>query len=330
MKAAAVVVELDLGDMVELEGAAGEPLRTVAAHEHLHRLFASLSDLLPHSRDLALGHDVPVRDQDDAVREQIDLVEDVTRDEHVLAFAGQLTEQFDRLGADHRVETVERLVEHHDLRMVGDRLRQLDPLPHALAVARDPPVRRVDQAHTLQGLRGEPLGFAPAQAVQQQVGEDELPPRHTPREGVVLGAVAEVPEQILRPRGGNAEDADLAPGRPQQAREQVHQGALARSVRSDQAGDPGLDHEVHAVDAQHVAVELRDVAQGDVRRAAHLTTSKARTRRYSSAADSATSPTAASQAAAPGIWTLPSVPKTEEESAAVTSNATTMLPSQES
>ena len=158
-------------------------------------------------------------------------MQDVARDEHVLAFARQVTEKFDRLGAHHRIEAVERLVQHHDLGLVRDRLRQLDPLPHSLAVAADPAMRRVDQADPLQRPRRKALRGGAVQAVQEQVGEHELPAGHPAREGVVLGAVTEAAEEILRPADRNAENADLAPRRPQQAREQIHQRALARPVR---------------------------------------------------------------------------------------------------
>ena len=207
-------------------------------------------------------------------------MQDVARDEHVLAFAGELAEKVDRLRAHHRVEAVQRLVQHHDLGPVGDRLGQLDPLPHALAVAGDPPVGRVDQSDPLQRPRGQPFRLAPLQPVQQQVGEDELPAADAAREGVVLGAVAEVPELLPRAADRDAQDADLAPRGPQQPRQQVHQGALARTVRPHQAGDPRLDDQVDPVDAQHVPVELRDLAEDDAGGvAAHLTTSNARTRR---------------------------------------------------
>ena len=57
-----------------------------------------------------------------------------------------LLEERDGLGARQRVEPVERLVEDDHLRIVRGGLRQLDALPHALAVGGDRAVARLGQA----------------------------------------------------------------------------------------------------------------------------------------------------------------------------------------
>ena len=80
--------------------------------------------------------------------------------------------------------------------------------------------------------------------------------------------------------GGNAQDGDLALRRTDQPGHQVHQGGLARPVRTDEAGDAGRNREAHFVDAQHFAVEARDVGEGD-EGVAHRTTSVPRILRAS-------------------------------------------------
>ena len=54
-----------------------EDLRAVAADEHLHGLFA---DFLPDLVDIAFGDEVSAGDEDDAVGDAVDFVEDVAGD----------------------------------------------------------------------------------------------------------------------------------------------------------------------------------------------------------------------------------------------------------
>ena len=63
--------------------------------------------------------------------------------------AAQFAEQRDGFGAHQRIEAVQRLIQHQHPRIVRDGLRQLDPLPHAFAVAGDFAVRGFGHAHAL-------------------------------------------------------------------------------------------------------------------------------------------------------------------------------------
>ena len=47
--------------------------------------------------------------------------------------------------ANQRIETVQRLVQHQQVGIVRDGLRQPHPLPHALGIRRDLAVRRLGQ-----------------------------------------------------------------------------------------------------------------------------------------------------------------------------------------
>jgi hypothetical protein len=175
-----------------------------------------LVDLVAHSRDRAFRHDVAVVHEDHAVGEEVDLVEDVTGEHDVTSFVGELPEQRDRLGAGHRVQPVQRLVEHDDLGVVGDRLGQSDPLPHPLAVSRDArtaasvkPTRAIAPLGALAAL-----GFG--QAVELQRGVHELVARSA-RAGTSRTACSSRPcGRALRGGRPGAANRDASPRRAQQ------------------------------------------------------------------------------------------------------------------
>ena len=134
-QAHAVVVQPDLGDVIFAEQPRRHARRVAAADEVLARV---LLDLLAHRADGSLGDDHPVGDQHDLVADQIHFLQDVAREDDVLALARPGAEQRDRLGAHQRVKAVQRLVEDEHFGIVRDRLRQPDALPHALGI-RTPP-----------------------------------------------------------------------------------------------------------------------------------------------------------------------------------------------
>jgi len=164
-------------------------------NQHLRR---ALVDLLAHAGDLALGDDVPVVDEHDAVGEEVDLVEDVAGEEHVAPLLRERLEERDRLGARHRVEAVERLVEDDDLRVVRDRLSETDALAHPLAIPRDAAARGFLEADLRDRVGGLGLRVGAGQAVEEQRRPHELVSGEPGREGVVLRAVADLLHQELR------------------------------------------------------------------------------------------------------------------------------------
>ena len=87
---------------------------------------------------VAFGEDPAVVDQQDVRRHRLDLVQDVARDEDALARRGaQSLIRRMVLRAHQRIHAGQRLVENQQLGIVHQRLRQLDALPHALAVGAD-------------------------------------------------------------------------------------------------------------------------------------------------------------------------------------------------
>ena len=70
-----------------------------------------LVDQLPYLVNVALGENPPVVDQQDVWRHQLDLVQDVTRDDDRLACFGPILDHLDRSPATKWVHTGQWLVE---------------------------------------------------------------------------------------------------------------------------------------------------------------------------------------------------------------------------
>ena len=81
----------------------------------------------------------------------------------LLPWPGPVPDQPDRLApATDRVHAGERLVEDEQFGIVHERLRELDALPHPLAVGADALARGVHQVHQVERAlgRGAGLGLA--------------------------------------------------------------------------------------------------------------------------------------------------------------------------
>src|SRR5689334_21364206 len=93
-------------------------------------------------------------------------------------------------------------------------------------------------------------------SVNAQVRLDELEPGQGPRKGIKLRAISDLPEKDLRMVRVETQHADVSSGRFDQPGHQVHQRGLARAVWTDQAGDPRLNNQAHAVHTENLAVEF--------------------------------------------------------------------------
>src|SRR5690242_4489903 len=165
----AIVVQPDFADVILAEEARCHIRRVAAPNEVLTRV---LLNLLADGANRAFGHDHPARDEHDLIADQIHFLKNVARDDHVLAFARPRAEERDRLRANQRVEAVQRLVEHEDLGIVRDRLRQPHALPHSFGIRRDLPVGRFRQTEALERLPGLLLRLRPPVSKQQQPRRD--------------------------------------------------------------------------------------------------------------------------------------------------------------
>src|SRR5262249_32848125 len=85
--------------------------------------------------NVSFGNDVAVAHHDHGIGDDVELMKNVTRDDHEQTICCQLLKEGDGFSSGHRVQTVQWLIEYKHRRLVGKSERQLDPLPHAFAVA---------------------------------------------------------------------------------------------------------------------------------------------------------------------------------------------------
>src|SRR5262249_5224440 len=152
-QSASIIVNPRFHDVILLEEPGRQLRRLIASHEDLERMFLHFS---AHSVNLTLGNNVALIEKDYPVRHEIHLMKNVARDYEVHPLAGELLKETDRLGSSHRIQSIQWLVENHDLGIVGNRLSKTDSLPHALAVGGHLSVGSIKQVDALERAPGEP------------------------------------------------------------------------------------------------------------------------------------------------------------------------------
>ena len=97
------LVDADFEGMLGLHHFGGKIPRPIAADENLRGM---LANFVAHAVDWALCHEISVTQEDDLIRDGIDLVKNVTRNNHVTTLCRYRTEESDHLRASQRVEAV--------------------------------------------------------------------------------------------------------------------------------------------------------------------------------------------------------------------------------
>ena len=162
--------------------------------------------------------------------EALDLVEHVAGDDHRPALLAETAEQLDGSQPLAGIEPFEGLVEDQEIRVVDDRLGQLDPLPHALRVGgQGTRVAGVE----LDGLDGPQGGLARVgEAVQGGGQAHELHDGLAFEEPLLLRGDADATGQGRVAPGVLAEDADRPLRGVGQPAQDAKQRRLARAVRA--------------------------------------------------------------------------------------------------
>jgi hypothetical protein len=188
-------------------------------------------------------------------------VQQVRRQEHRAAAVGVLAEQAAHPVDARRVETVGGLVEHEDLRLPQEGVRDAEPLPHAERVVADAPARLLvgqadEREHLVDAARGQPHGA--------RADREDLPARAA---GVLRRGVEE--DADLRAGVGDVAVAHPADGRRtlrrgRQSGDDAHRRRLAGTVRPEEAGHgAGTAREADVVDGREAGVRLREVLDLD-------------------------------------------------------------------
>ena len=169
---------------------------------------------------------------------RLDLVQDVARDDDALAGAAPVLDHADRLAARDRIHAGQRLVEDQQLRIVHERLRQLDALAHALAVGADLLVGGVDQVDRLERARAavarpparrrRSAAPAPSPTRGRSSARRTRPARDRTRSGSRGAGCCQI---------GSPSTVIVALARLELTGDQLHERRLAGAVRAEQAGD---------------------------------------------------------------------------------------------
>src|SRR6185436_16206476 len=257
-----------------------------------------------HVGQLALREQPPAVDEHDLGRQVLDLVEDVTREEDVRAALAERAQELEHLAPSERVEPGHRLVEHEELRLVRDRLRDADALAHALRVGGDAVVHARGHREALERALCTRLRLLRGIAAEPQEQAHDLVPGHVLVERVLLRAEAEAPVELAVRERDLAEDLDPAARGHDLAHDQAQEGRLAGAVRADEADDATRKLERELVQTNDLAVIAPELVAGeDVR---HATTSRRRSRIQITVQLRATSAITAVQALATGTSSKPS------------------------
>ena len=212
-----------------------------------------------------MGHHPQVEHQQ-LVEVAADGVQIVVHHEHALALAAQALQQVDDGALGGRIHPRKRLIHEVDLRILGQRPGQEQPLLLAPGQLRDLPpgiVGHPHQVHRSAGrrARGAAHGAQPAQRpVQAHSHQVEGAHRVVPVDALALRHVSHEPPLLAV---GLAVDAHRAGHPRHQIEHALEQGALAGAVGTDDAGD-------HAVGGRQVDVpQHRPPAVGDGQVAHH-------------------------------------------------------------
>ena len=183
----------------------------------------------------AVEHDLALVDHDRARAHRLDLLEDVRREDD-RAVAAELLDELAHLELLVRVESVGRLVEDEDARVVQQRLREAGAALVALRQRLERLAAHALEVHAADRALDAALRVGAAESARVRDEAEELLDRHVGVRGRALGQVAEGALGGDRVVGeADALELDGARGRLEEAGDHAHGGALARAVRPEEA-----------------------------------------------------------------------------------------------
>src|SRR5258705_12800894 len=108
-----------------------------------------LFHLITHAMNISFSNDVAIIQQHNAVRHHVNFMKNVGGDDQVQTFGSKFPKQRDCFRAYHWIQPVEWLIKNHYHRLMSNRLREPDSLPHSFAVGSNFPVCCVEKIYTL-------------------------------------------------------------------------------------------------------------------------------------------------------------------------------------
>ena len=242
----------------------GDLLVAVGAEAHLEHLAAGV--LADEGGRGALGHDLALVDDDEAVAQLLGLIHVVRGEDEGRAALLEAEQAVPQDVARLRVEPGGRLVEQQDAGVVDEAARDREAALHAagelvdLALGLVSQLREVEQLVGL--LRADLAGQAEVAAVDVEVlagvelTVEVVLLRHDPQAGADLGPMVV---------GIEAEDAQTPARAGRDGADHLHRRGLARAVRAEQAERlPRRDLERQAVDREEVGLALDLVGLDEV------------------------------------------------------------------
>jgi len=207
--------------------------------------------------EVTLGDKPALRDDEYLGSEPLDLVEHVARHDDASPGIAKRGDQFDHVQALARVEAGERFVEQQHVRVVHNRLRDLDPLAHPLRVRRHG--ARVVGVH-LDQVEGA-TGRSPAvgDALQCRSEGDEIDRSLVGEQRLLLRDEADLTTGRTVGARVLAKHLDAAFRRRRQAGDHPQHRALSSPVRAEQCRHARADGERHLADRNDVAKPLTDI-----------------------------------------------------------------------
>ncbi len=189
------------------------------------------------------------------------MLHDVGREHHRRAAGGQAFEQLLQGLLGQGVKPRERLVQDHQVRLMGQGAQQLDLLGHALGEAADLQPGGVGEPRPFQQLHRPPFRRGRRHALQAGEEDDRLHRRHPAVEPALLGQEADTvahPAHVLLAQHQNAPLV-----RRDQAQDHAKGGGLARPIGAEETGEPAaLGLEAQSVHGRKVAETLADGLDG--------------------------------------------------------------------
>src|SRR5439155_1539057 len=205
----------------------------------------------------------PPQEDRDPVADELDLAQEVRVEQDGDAAAAKLLEQLADGAAPDRIERARRLVQEQERRRADQRLRDAEPLLHALRHLLHAAATRIREADQPQQL--VPLVRAAARSGEALVQLQHLVGGIPAREAEELREVAQRAARLAR-AGGQPADLGGAAGRADEAAGDLDERRLAGAVGPEQSDQLALANlEIDPSERLDGSVALHQAANGPSR-----------------------------------------------------------------